>query len=735
MDFIWRRINNRPTFVRPQSTVLQACEAAGIEVPRFCYHEKLSVAGNCRRCLVEVQKAPKPVVSCARPVSKGRVVYTNTPLVRKAREAVLEFLLINHPLDCPICDQGGECDLQDEALNYGIVHGRYFEFKRSVENKECGPIVKTIRTRCIHCTRCVRFSTEIAGYEILGSFGRGEVTEIGTYINGFMRTELSGNFVDLCPVGALTSKPYAYKVRSWELQRIDTIDFFDSLASDISVFTTKQTRQKFVNKENILVSQESIVRILPRTNGIYSENWITDRSRYAFDALNINRLITLKSKENSVSFSNENWSSFIDSFTNKIFTSNFISTFFSGKKYIGNPRYFFRGSQSNIERVYSLNSFLKLWGFSSINQGIFSVNRHFDAPEFYIVNRNIQNFLNGDFSGIFFIGVNLRYETSILNTRFRREQNRRSFFYNFFGVYQSVRYLQNHKGNSFRTLVSSIENRNFFIKENLFQKKPVVFFLGIETLRSNHGYFIQQFVSGFAKRFFYKNRGVNRRNYIHASIGSLAFADLGIKTKNSRTKFEINNSVDFFSVQQPKLSNYFERFLGKNIKTQIILDSHSNQNNFNIVDSKFNVNTSFNYYLPLNTLYEREGFIKSIDGRVRKHLKTITTVGDIRGLESILSVICLTSTVYHWFRWTESLSRFEDENPRNLLENTTIYFSFNLYAIEINWNFFSRIFIKQIIFHQTIRDFYLQEPIANNSSVRGACSLFLGHESNFIRES
>ncbi len=272
MELISRTINNRQTFVRPQATVLQACEAAGVDVPRFCYHEKLSVAGNCRRCLVEIQKSPKPVVACARPVAKGRVVYTDTPLVRKAREAVLEFLLINHPLDCPICDQGGECDLQDEALTYGADRGRFFEFKRSVEDKECGPIVKTIRTRCIHCTRCVRFSTEVAGNEVRGAFGRGEAREIGTYVHSFLRTELSGNLVDLCPVGALTSKPYAYQARSWELQRVDTLDFFDALGSDITVQTRLRTTTRPVALKRRTVSQEEIVRILPRQNGLYSEN-------------------------------------------------------------------------------------------------------------------------------------------------------------------------------------------------------------------------------------------------------------------------------------------------------------------------------------------------------------------------------------------------------------------------------------------------------------------------------
>ena len=214
MNLVERTINNKPIYVDPRATILQACEVAGINLSRFCYHENLSVAGNCRICLVEVQKSPKPVVACAMPVTKGIVIFTDTPLVRKAREAVLEFLLVNHPLDCPICDQGGECDLQDEAFTYGSDRGRYFEFKRSVENKDCGPIIKTIITRCIHCTRCVRFSAEVAGNEMIGIFGRGEESEIGTYINSFVNTELSGNLVDLCPVGALTSKPYAYKARS-----------------------------------------------------------------------------------------------------------------------------------------------------------------------------------------------------------------------------------------------------------------------------------------------------------------------------------------------------------------------------------------------------------------------------------------------------------------------------------------------------------------------------------------
>lgn len=205
-------INGRQVAVSPNATIIQACESAGVEVPRFCYHERLSIAGNCRMCLVEVARSPKLVASCAMPVMPDMDIKTDTPRVKKAREGVLEFLLLNHPLDCPICDQGGECDLQDQAMVFGSDRGRFYESKRSVEDKYCGPLVKTIMTRCIHCTRCVRFGTEVAGVEDLGTTGRGTDTEIGTYIEKMLGSELSGNVIDLCPVGAFTSKKYNFHV-------------------------------------------------------------------------------------------------------------------------------------------------------------------------------------------------------------------------------------------------------------------------------------------------------------------------------------------------------------------------------------------------------------------------------------------------------------------------------------------------------------------------------------------
>ena len=211
-------------------TVLQACEMAGKEIPRFCYHERLSIAGNCRMCLVEMEKSPKPIASCAMPAADNMVIHTDTPMVHKARRGVMEMLLINHPLDCPICDQGGECDLQDQAMGYGAGRSRFSENKRAVRDKNLGPLIKTVMTRCIHCTRCVRFATEVAGVEELGATGRGEDMEIGNYVEKALTSELSGNMIDLCPVGALTSKPFAFTARPWELRKTETVDVMDAVS-------------------------------------------------------------------------------------------------------------------------------------------------------------------------------------------------------------------------------------------------------------------------------------------------------------------------------------------------------------------------------------------------------------------------------------------------------------------------------------------------------------------------
>jgi NADH-quinone oxidoreductase subunit G len=267
-------IDGKEVEVSAGLTVLQACETIGIQIPRFCFHERLSIAGNCRMCLVALKGSLKPIASCAMPAADGMVISTNTPEVQNMRRGVMEFLLINHPLDCPICDQGGECDLQDQAMVYGFDRSRFVENKRAVKEKNFGPLIKTVMTRCIHCTRCIRFASEIAGVEELGATGRGENMEVGTYVERALTSELSANMIDLCPVGALTSKPYAFLARPWELTKTESIDVMDAVGSSIRVDARGG----------------EVLRVLPRLNDDVNEEWISDKTRYAIDGLRRQRL-------------------------------------------------------------------------------------------------------------------------------------------------------------------------------------------------------------------------------------------------------------------------------------------------------------------------------------------------------------------------------------------------------------------------------------------------------------
>src|SRR4051812_30129586 len=270
------KVNDVEVEVPPGATVLQACELAGEEIPRFCYHERLSIAGNCRMCLVEMEKSPKPIASCAMPAADNMVIKTDTPMVHKARKGVLELLLINHPLDCPICDEGGECDLQDLTLFYGPDHSRFKENKRPVTDKYLGPLISTHMTRCIHCTRCIRFLDEVAGVQELGAVNRGEHMEITTWIAAALTSELQGNIIDLCPVGALNSKPYEYKARTWELRKTESVDVLDGMGCNIRIDSRGN----------------EVMRVLPRLQEDVNEEWIHDKPRFSYDGLKKRRLDT-----------------------------------------------------------------------------------------------------------------------------------------------------------------------------------------------------------------------------------------------------------------------------------------------------------------------------------------------------------------------------------------------------------------------------------------------------------
>ncbi|MDG1286832.1 MAG: NADH-quinone oxidoreductase subunit NuoG [Rickettsiales bacterium] len=371
------------------STVIQACEQAGVEIPRFCYHDRLKIAGNCRMCLVEVSPGPpKPAASCALPVSEGMTVKTDTPMVKKAREGVMEFLLINHPLDCPICDQGGECDLQDQARNYGTGFSRYAEHKRAVETKDMGPLIKTHMTRCIHCTRCVRFADDVAGVPELGAVGRGEHMEITTEGKAFA-SELSGNVIDLCPVGALTSRPYAFVARPWELKKTESIDVHDAMGSNV----------------RIDVRGNNVMRVLPRLNEEVNEEWLGDKSRYACDGLRRQRLDTpylrVQGKLQPVSW-DEAFAAISEKFEQ------------SGAKKLGA----ITGDMIPVEPIYALKTLMDELG---------SANRDCRQDGTYVSRDERGEYLfNSGFAGveeadaIVLIGTNPRAEAPVLNARIRK---------------------------------------------------------------------------------------------------------------------------------------------------------------------------------------------------------------------------------------------------------------------------------------------------------------------------
>ena len=390
-------IDGKEIDVPPEMTLLQACEAAGAEIPRFCYHERLSIAGNCRMCLVEVKGGPKPVASCAwgvrdcRPGPKGEPpeISTRSPMVRKAREGVMEFLLINHPLDCPICDQGGECDLQDQAMGYGVDTSRFAENKRAVEDKYLGALVKTSMNRCIQCTRCVRFSAEVCGTPEMGATGRGEDMEITTYLEQALSSELQGNLVDICPVGALTSKPYAFAARPWELGKTQSIDVMDGVGSSIRVDTRGR----------------EVMRILPRINEAVNEEWISDKTRHVVDGLRAQRLDRPYIRENG-KLRPASWSEAFNAIAAKAARTD-------GKR-IGA----IAGDLSGVEEMFALKDLLSR--YSSVNLAV-QGGETFDlnvGRASYIFNPTIAGIDQAD--ALLIVGSNPRREAAVLNARIRK---------------------------------------------------------------------------------------------------------------------------------------------------------------------------------------------------------------------------------------------------------------------------------------------------------------------------
>jgi NADH-quinone oxidoreductase subunit G len=430
-------------------TVIQACELAGVEIPRFCYHERLAIAGNCRMCLVELERVPKPVASCAQPVSEGMVIKTNTPMVKKAREGVMEFLLINHPLDCPICDQGGECDLQDQALFYGRGNSRYAEEKRAVKDKDLGPLIQTHMTRCIHCTRCVRFLEDVAGIPELGAVGRGEDMEITTYVKKSISSEVSGNIIDLCPVGALTSKPYEFKARNWELRKTESIDVLDAVGSNIRIDS----------------SREEVLRILPRLNEDINEEWISDKTRFAYDGLKYQRLDEPMVRQNGILAISE-WETALNLLANKIKNT--------APEKIGA----IAGDLVDVETMTVMKEFLNKIGSTNHDcrqDGSFLDNRERAQ---YIFNTTIAGVEEADQCLIF--ASNPRQQAPILNLRLRRNVVEKNMQVATIGHKLDLTYPSRHLGDNPWILRQLADGSHPYVK-TLAQANKLLLIIGTEA--------------------------------------------------------------------------------------------------------------------------------------------------------------------------------------------------------------------------------------------------------------
>ncbi|MFN3169098.1 MAG: NADH-quinone oxidoreductase subunit NuoG [Hyphomicrobiales bacterium] len=479
-------------------TLLQACEEAGAEVPRFCYHERLSVAGNCRMCLVELKGAPKPIASCAwgvrdcRPGPEGQLpeVSTRSQKVKKAREGVMEFLLINHPLDCPICDQGGECDLQDQAMAYGVDKNRFEENKRAVEDKDIGPLVKTIMTRCIHCTRCVRFTTEVAGVSDLGATGRGEDMEITTYLEAAMASELQGNVIDLCPVGALTSKPYAFKARPWELTKVESVDVMDAVGSNIRVD----------------VKGREVMRIMPRLNESINEEWISDKTRFIWDGLRSQRLDRPYIREGG-KLRPASWGEAFAVIAEKASKTK--------PEKIGA----LAGDLASVEEMFALKSLMEALGSANMDcrtDGTALDPAHGRAS--YLFNSTIDGIEDAD--AILLIGTNPRVEAPILNARIRKRWRAAPTMIGLIGEAVDLTYDYTHLGDSVEALGKLADHAPAKAE------RPMMI-IGQGALSGPNGADVLALTASVAKKIGVVRDDWNGFNVLHTAAGRVGALDIG----------------------------------------------------------------------------------------------------------------------------------------------------------------------------------------------------------------
>ena len=665
-------INGKEIEFEKGMTVLQACELADVEIPRFCYHEKLSIAGNCRMCLVEMEKSPKPIASCAMPAAEGMNIKTNTTLVEKARKGVMEFLLANHPLDCPVCDQGGECDLQDQSLYYGVDKSRFVENKRDVKEKYMGPLIKTQMTRCIHCTRCVRFATEVAGVPEIGAIGRGENMEITTYLEKSMESELSANVIDLCPVGALTSKPYAFEARPWELKKTESVDVMDAVGSNIRVDT--------YNWE--------VKRILPRLNNEINEEWISDKTRYSCDGLLKQRLDTPYIKKNN-KLQKASWDEAINLLVDKIHSVK-------PNEIAGHI-----GDMINMENALS---------FKKLFETLRSENLEFREKNFYINSNEKMNYIfNSSIAGIeeadliLLVGTNPRHEASILNARIRKAFVQKKIPIFSIGNPGDLTYEYEIIGDSSEDIKKIVNKEHVFSQKILSAKKPIII-IGESALElKSGGYIFEEF-----KKFLIKNKFINEN-----------WNGLNILVQNASTVGLVDLKI--LQSKKEKSSSFFDNLKSKKFKLLYLLGSDN---------LEFQKNDEFIVYqgshgdrgaevadliLPSATYTEQNGLYENLEGRIQEGKKASYPIGEALEDWKIFNRIIKKLGV------KGNTAKF-DELRKEVLETVPNFSKINELPkkSEINTNNIETIFFSEKIFAREL-DYYYTNSISRSSKTMSEC--------------
>ena len=650
-------VDNIKIKISSHSTVLEACHYAGVMVPRFCFHKKLSIAGNCRMCIVEIEKFPKPVSSCTLKVSEGMRIFTKTPLVRKAQETVLEFLLINHPLDCTICDQGGECDLQDQLNFFGSDSSRFFKLKRGVSDKNCSPFVKTIMTRCIHCTRCVRFLSDIAGEHNFGMLGRSSKAEIGCYISGVLKSEFSGNIIDLCPVGALTSKPYSFKGRSWELINYRTIDVLDSLNSDIIV--------SFKGSE--------ILRILPCFTSQNISEWISDKTRFFYDSFDFLRIKKCWLRQTN---SFLNWSSSLTLIYEKLIGC--IKT----KKNLG----FFLGSLSDLETIMYSKYLANFLGSSDVYSD-FNCSTSSDLTFRSDYSFNSRSDLSkSDLCLV--LGSDLRSEASNLNLRIGNYVKRGSLVLGYVGPSLDLSYEATHIGLGTEAVISLIKGTHPFCLHLKKAKNPFIIIGEKFNLSAITCCIYKLCKLGCLSNFKYENISILR-----SKSASISFSELGINSLQSYKEFDILFLIGINDLQQ---------YRALNPKSFIIyIGSHYSVNNLQLAD----------LILPGSIFLEKDFQVINFEN-VLKSSKSLRKIsGDVRPeWYLLLALISLFKLDLNFFNYNK-------QNVLNCLLTPGYPFlgqnSIHLPAYSIlNWDNSG---LQKEIFNRKVFDFYGENILLRSS--------------------